>query len=95
MVKILSKSCLGLEFIGMAIITMSYNMTIGGYPGVLFIATLWAWNLGAAHYNMAISLGACIYASDSIANFTQNACEFLVLILVQFLGALFGVLLTF
>ena len=96
MVKIISIACLGYEFLGMALITMTYNLTKGiGYTKTVFVVTLWAWNLGTAHYNMAITLGACIYASDSFSTFVKNAKQFVPLLLVQFTGTLFGVYLTF
>jgi hypothetical protein len=41
------------EFIGTAILTMSYNMGANFY-----LIALWlCWEVSAAHFNMAISLG--------------------------------------
>jgi len=61
--KALSIRFLLYEFIGVTLMTIAYNMSYS-FVSVVFVVSIWAWDLSAAHFNMAISLGAFIYGTD-------------------------------
>ena len=83
MVKVLSTACLGYEFLGMAFITMAYNLHKGqGYTNVIFAVSIWAWNLGAAHFNMAVSIGAFILNTGSVQDIKNTIGPFFLLLLI-------------
>lgn len=63
--KVLTFNYLIYEFLGVALLTLAYNMN---KTNILFIMpiSIWAWNNSGAHFNMAITLGEYILRSDSL-----------------------------
>ena len=55
--KVLKFTYLIYEFLGTALITVAYNMAAKNYAMVLLVVSIWSWNVSAAHFNMAITLG--------------------------------------
>lgn len=75
--------------------SFAYNFDTG-YYNILFVVTLWAWTLSAAHFNMAITIGAFVMGTKlSLKSLKNNIVEFGLILLVQFLGSMFGILITF
>jgi len=78
------------EFIGTAIVTFGANMGAN-----LYLIVLWlCWEVSAAHFNMALSLGS-LMLSFSDNDWTKHLTNYVFIALVQFLGAMFGTLITF
>ena len=90
------------ELIGTAILSMIFNLTdsgnglVGDLPiaGVLFILTFVAWEVGAAHFNMALTLGSFAYSSTDGASAISNLLPCVLTLFSQFVGGLLGILLT-
>lgn len=61
----------------------------------LYLIALWlCWEVTAAHFNMAISMGQLIMSLDG-DKFCDHLTNYIIMSLVQFCGALFGTALTF
>ena len=58
---------------------------------MLYIATLVSWEVSAAHFNNALSIGTLFF---NHTDFKENLVPYLILTIVQFLGSLAGLLLT-
>lgn len=94
------------ELVGTAILTFALNMgsftipipTVGdislaiGGIWIIFIVTFWAWELGAAHFNFAITLGSFLFNYDKIG---ESLIPMVALLLTQFTGSLLGMLMTY
>jgi hypothetical protein len=92
--KVLTFKYLLYEFLGVAMLTVCYNMT-RSYNYFLIVVSIWAWNHSGAHFNMAITFGELIMRSSSFADFTSGFVPFLMISFIQLVGALFGILITF
>lgn len=91
------------ELIGTALITLSYNLSkVSGAQPVLMIISLWSWEISCAHFNAAITLGSLLYHSDQLSfkqskykETKESLMQFMLIIICQCFGALFGIFLTF
>jgi len=78
------------EFIGSAIVTFGANMGSN-----LYLIVLWlCWEVSAAHFNMALSLGSLVLNLND-KEWTKHMTDYIFIAVVQFLGAMCGTLLTF
>ena len=90
------------EFLGMVILTISFNM-VGqlSFAGgdtlnkmftslTLFIVSLMSWEISCAHFNTAITIGSYIYEGQ----LKKNLPPFLGIVTVQILGCLCGIFMT-
>ena len=59
---------------------------------MLYIATMVSWEVSAAHFNNALSVGTLFF---NHTNFKENIVPYLVLTIVQFVGSLFGLFCTY
>ena len=82
------------ELVGTMLVTVSYNLT-SQYVFTILIVSIWSWEVSAAHFNMAITLGDFIYNTRSLEKLKNNIVPFLALIFVQFIGSLMGIFITF
>ena len=81
------------EFIGTVVITVAYNLS-QSYVGALLFVSIWAWDVSAAHFNMALTIGEfCMNAS--LLNAKSNAMPLLGLLITQFIAGLTGIFITF
>jgi len=71
-------------------------VTFGANMGAnLYLIALWlCWEVSAAHFNMALSLGSLVMSLTD-KDWTKHLTNYIIIALVQFLGAMFGTLLTF
>lgn len=68
------------ELIGTAILSMMFNLSEvdasalgdGIIAGVLFLLTFIAWEAGAAHFNMALTLGSFMYSTTDTMQLVEN-----------------------
>lgn len=58
------------EFLGTAFLCLAYNLggkiasgdsTKGGVSPMLFVVSMWSWDLSCAHFNLAVSLGSLVF----------------------------------
>lgn len=80
------------EFLGTALVTFVTNFSAQSVPGVMFLVSIWAWELSAAHFNCAITLGSAILDNNPMGSKVKG---FLTILFSQFVGALVGILLSF
>ena len=92
--KVLTVKYLLYEFFGVAVLSVCYNMT-KSYTYFLLVVSIWAWNHSGAHFNMAITLGELIVRSTNLDEFTKGISSFIAISFTQFIGSLFGILITF
>ena len=78
------------EFFGTAILTFGANMGANFYLVVLLLC----WEVSAAHFNMALSLGSMVLSMTD-NDWTKHAANYAFLAAVQFVGAMAGTFLTF
>lgn len=57
---------------------------------VLFIISLVSWEISCAHFNSAVTIGTYIYSG----NFKANSGALIAILVVQILGALTGIFVT-
>ena len=79
------------EFFGSALIAYFFNIT-KSLSSMLYIATLVSWEVSAAHFNNALSIGTLFF---NHTDFKENIIPYLILTIVQFLGSLAGLLCTY
>lgn len=59
-----------LEVLGTAFMTYAYSINpILTYSSFIFAATIWSWQLSAAHFNPALTLGSLLFDPS---NFVTN-----------------------
>jgi hypothetical protein len=77
--KVLTPRYLAYEFLGTTLLTLSYNMT-KSYETVVLVASIWAWNHSAAHFNMALTVGEMILLTTTFEKFKNLIGPFFLLI---------------
>lgn len=79
------------ELFGMAILSASYNMSQEVYK-VLFVVMMMSWDLSCSHFNGGVTIGAFIFSRE---NWKKTTLPFFLTLLVQIIGSLIGILITF
>lgn len=69
------------EFLGTAILTYAYQIS-GNYIYVIFVITFWSWEVSAAHFNTAITIGSFIYNTKELKDLKANILSLFGIILV-------------
>ena len=82
------------EMLGMMILTIAFNMS-HQYAILIIVVSIWAWDVSAAHFNPAITFGTFVMDTKDMSKLKDNLVPFLLLWLVQMIGALAGILVTF
>lgn len=78
------------ELLGSCLLMVSVNFRSS--LAVLFCVTLWSWELSAAHFNWGLTLCEIFMEYKKVGEYIKPA---LVIIFVQFIGALLGILITY
>lgn len=80
---------------GMALITVCALMKgVDGAIPALFVASLLSWEVSCAHFNPAVTFGSIIFSSIQDGDLRKKFTEGVVIMVNQFCGGLFGILLT-
>jgi hypothetical protein len=83
------------EFLGTVIVTVGYNITSSSAIPILLIVSLWSWEKSAAHFNAALTIGEFMMTIGDPQKMMRSALPTLFILLVQFLGALAGIFVTY
>ena len=60
---------------------MSYQLSYS-YVYVIFVITFWSWEVSAAHFNTAITIGSFIYNTKALKDLKANILALVGIILV-------------
>ena len=69
------------EFVGMALVTVAYNVSSSQMFTIL-VVSIWSWNVSAAHFNMAITIGDFVSVAKDLEKLKSSVAPFFILIIV-------------
>ena len=83
------------ELLGTFFITVCSNVSRPFVYLTIFFVSLWSWEDSAAHFNPAITMASFVHSVGSVKGIVANIKPLVSLILVQILGALLGLFVTY